>query len=222
MYSNSGVDYWTPVGEALEDLASAERRLGDDSRFFGTATFYPLPLNVVSQTQDPSEQRHCEVSRYEEPIAPFANNPTRWYMALGNRDFAFYHPLQVTPEGQYAWGGSSLRPALEGLSSYARSIQEQQPKHRVAIAVITASVPDDCRSDLESLESLTWENYNAGIDTFVVELGVDALGLDSIAEAGGTDASLRVPVAGSDFSAVKVQMGLALGSIYDHMTAACQ
>lgn len=85
----------------------------------------------------------------------------------------------------------ALAPAIEGGVTYARSYAQLHPNEASAVVIVTDGLPTECTTDLSAIGALAAAGLPL-VHTFIVTLGTSASTLDSVAQAGGTGATLAV------------------------------
>jgi von Willebrand factor type A domain len=95
------------------------------------------------------------------------------------------------------YGGTPTRPALEGSIQYART-WEMTKGRRIAIALVTDGIPNDCMSTVDNVAALARTAAMGGIFTFVVGVGPMLDSLNMVAVAGGTKAAILVDNGNAD------------------------
>jgi hypothetical protein len=95
------------------------------------------------------------------------------------------------------YGGTPTRPALEGSIQYART-WEMTKGRRIAIALVTDGIPNDCMSTVDNVATLARGAAMGGIFTFVVGVGPMLDALNMVAVAGGTKAAIIVDNGNAD------------------------
>ncbi len=123
----------------------------------------------------------CDVADYSS--AGVAATP------LPSPDFGAALDL-TTPDGL----GTPTQPALAGAIAYAQAQKMAAPDHKLVIVMVTDGVPDGCMGNNIATASAEAEAVAADIPTYVIGVGDELDNLNTIAQAGGTDAAILVAI----------------------------
>ena len=147
--------------------------------FRTTVGFFPQFLS------NPGGQISCASSDYATPSAEKIPSPSDW-------------KLSAVMAAQTPGGEASTGPAFDAASTYARQWALSPPPPSLpggapmgtppAIVLVTDGAPTACGSTVDSVAAAAAAAYRATprIRTYVLAVGSEARGLDTIAAAGGT------------------------------------
>jgi hypothetical protein len=127
----------------------------------------------------------CTVADYAKPVVGVEVLP-----AVATR-------FTSTLAAAMPYGGTPTKPALEGAIQYART-WEMTKGRRIAIALVTDGLPNDCTSTVPNVGTLAQTAAGGGIFTFVVGVGPALESLNMIAVAGGTKKAFLVDDGNAD------------------------
>ena len=140
----------------------------------------------------PIGETDCDPRRYLEvvPIAPLADNADIVLAGLND----------VLPVDDPATG-----PGVRGACDYLQGWYEEGGQGRIALLVITGSLPgapasDDCSPTLEDAAQAASECLEGqpSIETYVLAVSDDLAGLNQVAAAGGTQVAHLVDSSETD------------------------
>jgi len=97
----------------------------------------------------------------------------------------------AAPEGGF---GTPIHPALGGAIQWAAARNQQNPGERTAVILVTDGEPNGCIQDIDEISMLAADGLaNGGVLTYAIGLeGSNEAQMDSIAQAGGTNAGIFV------------------------------
>ncbi len=169
---------WTPVTDALRSFFESDSSKG----FFASLTLFPTEQNPPGQRSP--EPPLCEPSDYEMPVVEMRALP---------EGAPFAQALSELPNESAtpSWA------ALSGAINYAQ--QFLTAGKRAALVLVTDGQPAGCGQE-NTLVQLAKKAASVAetLPTYVIGVGSDLLGLNYVAEAGGTREALIVEVGDPD------------------------
>jgi len=181
----TGESRWSVVSAALKVFVvdPKNKGLGVGLRFF------------------PSRNNACDENSYARPnveIGPLSMTS---------------QPLTTAINMQTPDGSTPTVPSLNAAINHATIWAKAHPTHRVAVVYATDGQPNGCRGGntvpLAAAAALRGAMSNPSIPTYVLGVGPDLANLNSIAEAGGTQAAFLVDTSQN----AAAQLSTALASI---------
>jgi hypothetical protein len=148
-----------------------------------SASMFQLGLGVFPSTG----RGACNIAGYSTPVVPVAALPGGAMPFLSG----------VMASAPQRGGGTPTLPALRGAIMYAQQ-REAMAGRRLAIALATDGMPNDCNSDIMAVADAAQMGAGLGVYTFVIGVGKQLMNLNQIAMAGGTKSAYLVEMATAD------------------------
>jgi hypothetical protein len=171
---------WDAMVEALTKFVNAP---GASGLQLGLSVFPAMDAMMCGRRNEMC----CQAAGYATPLVPVT--------ALPGGAMAFLAGVAAKPA--MMGNGTPTLPAIQGAIQYGLQ-REMMAGRRIAIALATDGMPNDCNSNVNNVANAAMMGANQGIFTFVIGVGKKLDNLNQIAVAGGTKAAHLVEMATAD------------------------
>jgi von Willebrand factor type A domain len=181
---NGGRNIWIPVTGAIKAFVNSPQSV-DIGVGLG---YFPIGVPMCNQgggdcdcTTIANDCSSCRLADYGTPDVPIQILPGAAGQIVQSLDA--HGPSGATP----------TRPALEGALQYALAHAQANPDRKVVVVLATDGQPNDCSSNVNNVSQVAQRAFSGmpSVQTYVVGIG-NTGNLNSIAQAGGTNAAIIV------------------------------